>query len=186
MAAKIRRQCDNTATSSFPSHTRPALGISTGLLILQPQSWGSGAVPPLCHPLKPLCILLLITGSILPSLWRQPLSPRLLHPSTAIPLPAEQKARGPDILLHISTNLTQIFLRDGSAGHCVSRACPAAGWSGGPLGCPCPSLGCSSPSVAVHLAALGCLGSWSLRSARKAATAASAFPHVGIFSSAVH
>lgn len=78
--------------SLFPSHTRLTLGISTGLLILQPQSWGSGAVPPLCHLLKPRCILLLITTSILPSLWRQLLSPRLLHPSTAIPLPAEQKA----------------------------------------------------------------------------------------------
>lgn len=162
------------------------MGISTGLLILQPQSWGSGAVPPLCHLLKPLCILLLITASILPPLWRQPLSPRLLHPSTANPLPAEQKSCGPDIFLHISTNPTQIFVRDGSAGHCVSRACPAAGCWGSPWGAPAPLWGCSSPSLAVHLAALGCPGSWSLRSARKAATAASAFPHVGIFSSAVH
>lgn len=186
MAAKIGTWCDNRATSSFPSHTRPTLGISTGLLILQPQSWGSGAVPPLCHLLKPLCILLLISGSILPSLWRQLLSPRLLHPCTAIPLPAEHKARGPDILLHISTNLTQISLGDGSAGRCMGRACPAAGCWGSPPGAPAPLWGCSSPSVAVHLAALGCLGSWSLPSAREAATAASAFPHVGIFSSAVH
>lgn len=77
------------------------------------------------------------------------------------PLPSlclQSRKRGPDILLHISTNPTQIFPRDGSAGHCMSRASPAAGWWGRPPGCPCPSLGLRFPSVAVHLAALGCPG----------------------------
>lgn len=69
----------------------------------------------------------------------------------------------------------------------LSRALPEPWEMGETPGCPCPFLGVQFPlSGRASLAALGWPGSWSLPSARKAATAASAFPHVGIFSSAVH
>lgn len=105
----------------------------------------------------------------------RPLSPRPLHPSAATPLCPQSRNRLAHIFYFTSAQtqagpfqeLAQLWARDR------------------PPGC-CAPLRAGSPSVTVQLAALGRLGSWSPRSARKAATAASAFPHVGIFSSAVH